>query len=35
MLASLHGPRTGHDPVATQAAKAAVEKLLKTVFRLD
>jgi len=31
----VHGPHLGHDPIATQAARAAVEKLLKSVFKLD
>jgi hypothetical protein len=30
----VHGVHTGHDPLATQQAKKAVEKLLKRVFEL-
>jgi dienelactone hydrolase len=30
-----HGPHLGYDPAATQAARAAVEALLKAVFKLN
>jgi dienelactone hydrolase len=30
-----HGPHLGHDPSATQAARVAVEKILKAVFKLE
>jgi dienelactone hydrolase len=31
----VHGPRTGHDPVATEQAKQAVKELFRKVFRLQ
>jgi dienelactone hydrolase len=31
----IHGLRLGHDPVATEAATAAVKSFLRTAFKLD
>jgi hypothetical protein len=31
----VHGPHLGHDPIATEAAAAAVKMFLRVAFKLD